>query len=232
MNQTKRLLNNFNKLDFVGYLFAFLSFVIFIHTFFYIDEVEIKKQSIYWFFISFVAALFPNIKQFKFKDIEIEFRDKIIQEVGEKIEKSTKNLEENLSQKLELDAKVFKSLQALSMREQILPEEAKDKRRESYQIWFNYLNNLDSEKKLEEQKKYSLLHLKNWDMKISNLKQMLSQVGFFNGIIDNEEFTVELAQSISEFQKQYELFPVDGTAGPVTINKLSQEIMKMKTDKR
>jgi peptidoglycan hydrolase-like protein with peptidoglycan-binding domain len=63
-------------------------------------------------------------------------------------------------------------------------------------------------------------------MDVADLKKMLQKAGLYQGLID-EVFDEQLVQSISAFQEKYGVEPVDGTAGPKTLSKLS-EVIKQK----
>ncbi|MEH2112225.1 peptidoglycan-binding domain-containing protein [Nostoc sp.] len=62
-------------------------------------------------------------------------------------------------------------------------------------------------------------------MDVADLKKMLQKIGFYKGVIDEE-----LAQSISVFQENYGVTPIDGTAGPKTLSKLSEVIKQKNMD--
>lgn len=46
----------------IGYSFSVFAFIIFVYTFCFPVEKELKQQAIYWFYSSLVSALIPNIK--------------------------------------------------------------------------------------------------------------------------------------------------------------------------
>jgi tetratricopeptide (TPR) repeat protein len=64
---------------------------IFLYSFFITDKEELLDNSIYWFIISLIAALFPYIKQIKYKDLEVLLKDE-----AEKIRKTVEEESEEL----------------------------------------------------------------------------------------------------------------------------------------
>lgn len=213
--------NNFEeakRLKFLGYTFSAISFVVFIYILLFPVEKELKQQAIYWFASSFVAAIIPNVKQFKIKDIEVQ-----LQEISQKIE-DNKNLIEQRTE--ELKESLFLSLESVREREESLPEEYKSKRDLKYRRYAKRLKELTPEERLKEQKRFTRYHLNNIDMDVADLKKMLQITGLYQGVID-EIFDEQLAQSITDFQEKYGVTPIDGTAGPKTLSKLS-EVIKQK----
>ena len=110
-----------------------------------------------------------------------------------------------------------------------MPEEYKSKRESRYQRYADRLKKLNSEERLKEQKKSTRFHLNKIYMDVADLKKMLQKIEFYKGVID-EEFNEELVQSISAFQENYGVTPIDGTAGPKTLSKLSEVIKQKQMD--
>lgn len=75
----------------VSYSFASFAFFVFLYSFFSSEEVY-KAQSIYWFYGSFISTLIPQIKQLKYSDLELIFR--------EELKKTEANVEENIKEEL------------------------------------------------------------------------------------------------------------------------------------
>jgi murein L,D-transpeptidase YcbB/YkuD len=203
------------KLKLLGYSFSAISFVVFVYILLFPVEKELKQQAIYWFASSFVAAIIPNVKQFKIKDVEVQ-----LQEISQKIE-DNKNLIEQRTE--ELKESLFLSLESVREREESLPEEYKSKREQKYQRYAERLRKLTPAERLKEQKRFTRSHLNNIDMDMVDLKRMLQKAGLYQGSLD-EVFDEQLAQSISTFQEKYGVTPIDGTAGPKTLSKLSEVI--------
>jgi Putative peptidoglycan binding domain len=203
------------RLKSFGYSFSAISFFVFIYVLVFPVEKELKQQAIYWFASSFVAAIIPNVKQFKFKDVEVQ-----LQEISQKIEEN-KNLIEQKNE--ELKTNLLLSLESVKKGEESLSKELKSQREIEYQGYMKKLNELTPEERLKEQKRYTEFDLNTVGMSIANLKTILQELGFYQDNID-EVFNVELAQSIKAFQEKYEVTPFDGTAGPKTLSKLSEVI--------
>ena len=208
-------INEDKRLTSFGYSFSAISFLVFIYVLLFPVEKELKQQAIYWFASSFVAAIIPNVKQFKIKDIEIQ-----LQGISQKIEEN-KNLIEQKNEELRND--LFLSLESVRKNEESLSEDYRSKREQEYQIYASKLEKLTPEKRLREQHKYTIIDLIDIGMSISDLKRMLQKTGFYKGELD-EIFNEELAQSIGAFQQKHDVLPVDGTAGPKTLSKLSEII--------
>jgi murein L,D-transpeptidase YcbB/YkuD len=207
--------NEDKRLKLFGYSFSAISFLVFAYVLIFPVEKELKQQAIYWFASSFVAAIIPNVKQFKIKDIEVQ-----LQGISQKIEEN-KNLIEQKNAELRND--LLLSLESVRKNEESLPEDDRSKREQEYQIYASKLAKLTPEKRLREQHKYTMIDLIDIGRSISDLKRMLQITGFYKGEID-EIFHEELAQSIGAFQQNHGVLPVDGTAGPKTLSKLSEII--------
>jgi Putative peptidoglycan binding domain len=206
------------RLQSFGYSFSAISFLVFIYVLLFPVEKELKQQAIYWFASSFVAAIIPNVKLFKIKDIEVQ-----LQGISQKIEEN-KNLIEQKSEELRDD--LFLSLESVRKNEESLSKDYRSKREQGYQRYARKLEKLTPEMRLREQNKFTIINLIDIGMSISDLKKMLQKAGFYKGEID-EGFNEQLAQSIGAFQQKYGVIPVDGTAGPKTLSKLSEIISSL-----
>lgn len=203
------------RLKLLGYSFSTISFVVFVYILLFPVEKELKQQAIYWFASSFVAAIIPNVKQFKIKDFEVQ-----LQEISQRIEDNKSLIEQKTE---EIKESLFLSLESVREREESLPEEYKSKRELEYRRYAERLKELTPDRRLKEQKRFTQSHLNRIYMDVADLKKMLQKIGFYQGSID-EVFDEQLAQSISAFQEKYGVEPVDGTAGPKTLSKLSKVI--------
>jgi murein L,D-transpeptidase YcbB/YkuD len=219
------------RLKFFGYSFSAISFFVFIYVLVFPVEKELKQQATYWFTSSFIAAILPSVKQFKFKDFEIQFKDieNRLQGISQKIEES-KSLIEKKNEELKAD--LLLSLDSVRKSEESLSEELKSQRESAYQIDMEKLNKLTPEERLKEQKRYTEFDLNTVGISVANLKTMLQETGFYQGNID-DVFNLELVQSVKTFQEKYEVTPFDGIAGPKTLSKLSEVIgyLYIKSDK-
>lgn len=192
----------------IGYGFGIFALVIFIYSFFYSGESALKEQAIFWFYSALIASLIPHIKHFKYKDLEVQFREnfqKLEKDVGEKIEK----LEHSFVDKLE-------NLKAYEM--SLSPEE-KARRQTVHTNYATRLGAMSEEEQLHDQEVRSRNAMNN-KITLPEFKSLLKQAGYFYGEKDNT-FTPALVQSIKEFQAKNSM-TVDGIAGNLTIIKLGE----------
>jgi len=115
------------------------------------------------------------------------------------------------------------SLEEVRKSEESLSEEYKSKRDMAHKNYAKRLKKLTPEERLKTQKRTTLRHLNEAGIYVNDFKKMLQEAGFYKGSIDHI-FDEELAQSISDFQKENKVEPIDGTAGPKTLSKLSEVI--------
>jgi murein L,D-transpeptidase YcbB/YkuD len=209
--------NEVQKITLFGYSFSLISFIIFVYILFFSIEKELKQQAFYWFASSFVAVLIPNVKQFKFKDLEVQ-----LQEISQKIENNKTLIEKKAE---ELNENLFLGVESVRKRENSLSEAYKQKRNDNNQKYAEKLNRMSSEERLKEQKKFTCFYLHNINKDLVYLKKMLQKAGFYNGATD-EKFDEQIAQSISRFQEHYGVKPIDGIAGPQTLSKLGEIVQE------
>jgi murein L,D-transpeptidase YcbB/YkuD len=209
MTKNSNSKKNISKLELIGYLFAFFSFMMAIYTFFLCKENEIRKQSIFWFFGSFAAASISYIDQFKVGDIELKLqqqKEQIVNEVGDK-------LQELIRDKLSL----------VDLLEDSITEEHRKTRDDQNRKYLEWLNSLPEDKKLATQKMNTIFQLTQRSLRVSDFKKMLAKASLYQGNTENEEFDRELTKAIEEFQNKYGLSP-DGTCGQITLSKLSKVV--------
>lgn len=75
------------------YSFSCVAFAIFIYSFFITKNPALNKQAIYWFYSSIITLLIPNIKQFKYGDLEVVFKDEL-KKVEETLDTKTRELKD------------------------------------------------------------------------------------------------------------------------------------------
>lgn len=84
--------------------------------------------------------------------------------------------------------------------------------------WDNFNNLVDALPSVERRKTQELNtkhYLEMYDLSISQLKQALKDIGFFNGVVD-DEYEDAVVLSIERFQRAFNLRHVDGVFGPLT----------------
>lgn len=77
----------------VCYAFSIVAFGVFAYSFFFSNDPALKEQALYWFFSSIVIAIIPKIKQLKYKDLEVVFKDEI-KKVEESLVRKTRELKD------------------------------------------------------------------------------------------------------------------------------------------
>lgn len=202
----------------IGYGFGIIALAIFIYGFFFSPDSILKEQAILWFYSALIASLIPQIKQFKYKDLEIQFREnfqKLEKDVGEKIEK----LELNLLDKVE----------KIKRQEMSLSGDNKERRLKTHNEFANMLASLPEQERLFYQEQQSRMNLQRNDMSLIEFKTLLKQAGYYVGEID-DHFTVSLKNSIKDFQTKSQLDTVDGIIGDLTILRLHENISNKTTN--
>ena len=64
-------------IDYIGYPFSIMAFAIFVYCFFFTDNAVLNSQAMYWFFTSLISAFIPQIRKFKYNNIEVTLGKKI-----------------------------------------------------------------------------------------------------------------------------------------------------------
>ena len=91
--EKKAMAKKATAITYVGYIFSALAFLVFVYTFFFVSEDNLRTQAIYYFLVSLVAAALPQIEQLKYNVLEVRFRQEIqtvrdrIQEIDERVTK-------------------------------------------------------------------------------------------------------------------------------------------------
>lgn len=201
---------------------TFAAFALFlcVHSFFFSPETEIKTQSIYWFCVALVASIIPYIKEvatyiesIKLGDIEIALNEvrKELQRVDDKVDV--------------LDNKLLVSLSQVHQSEAALSKEARDNRQQIYEESAEVLALLPPDKRVKLQERLTRNHLNNIGIQISDLKEVLHKLTYYQGSIDNT-FSLDLVQAIETFQAQCMEGQPDGIVGPMTLAKIAEMLMR------
>lgn len=188
----------------VGYLFSVLALAACIYTLFS-DAAEVKTQAFYWFLGSLVSALIPHIKQLRYKDLEVSFKE----------------MEARLTKKVEhLHDEFFVALEQVRAGEEALSPEYKKRRKEVFQRFTNSLEQMPAEERFREQMLRTRRYLNQFKLEVFQLKEMLKKLDSYSGPIDND-FTPELVDAITHFQENHGLQPADGIFGSLTYQKMA-----------
>lgn len=200
----------------ISRIFVLFAFGICIYSFFLSDETEIKTQAIYWFCIALVSAVIPYLEEvveyiqsIKLGDIEIALKE---------VEKEIKRVDNRVEK---LDEKLLISLSQVRQSEASLSKEARESRQEIYDESSQALALLSPENKISLQKRLTLNHLNNIGIDVKTLKEILKDMGYFYGNID-QFFTPELVQSVEDFQSKNMTGRSDGIVGPMTLSKIAE----------
>jgi len=163
------------KTELVCYLFSIFSFLILLYTLFS-EKIELQKQSISWFYLSFIAALIPgfgnfvlsaivpNLKGIKIQQLEITFREEF-QRLGNELEKRIERKTE------EIQSSLVNAIESVRLKESKLSDEYRRMRENSYQRYAEALKFLPDDIRLEQQKYYTLEYLNNVDITVKSLKE-------------------------------------------------------------
>lgn len=199
--------------------FATFALVVCCYSLFFSSETAIKTQAIYWFYSALISAIIPYLDEVAvyIKTIKVgsggielamnEVKDKI-QKIDEKVEK--------------LDNKLLQTLEQVQQNEATLSQQARGMRQQNYDSWtVNVLTKMSPQEKLATQESLTHTHLKNEGVRMMQLKEMLTQLGYYHGNID-QVFSPELAQAVEKFQLENGLGIPDGIAGSVTLAKIAE----------
>ena len=194
----------------VSYGFSIIAFLVFLYSFFRSPDPAIQQQAIYWFYTSLVTALIPNVKQFKIKDFEVQFKEEI-KKIEQKIHK--------------LNDEFFKTLETVKASESHLSQEVKAQRTASWHTFNEHLESLPEPERFHEQQRISLKNLHEYLVTVSQLKQQLHKIDYFHGTID-DDFSKELVAALFAFQEDYHLEFIDGMFGKMTYLKLAEVLVE------
>jgi hypothetical protein len=193
----------------ISYGFGIFAFFIFLYSFFYTSEEAYKKQAIYWFYGSLISTLIPQIKQFKYKDLEVVFREEL-----QKVEK-------NINQKVtKLESDFLGAVEQVRSQEASLSPEYRQWRGEVFNDFAKHLEALSPEEQLSNQENFSRSYLQNLTITLPELKVMFKKLDYYDGAID-DLFTSELVECIKTFQQTNGIEPIDGIFGNLTYTKLA-----------
>ena len=194
----------------LAYIFALVALGMFIYTSFTETGTALKDQGIYWFFASFFSALIPHIKQFRYKDLEVTFKEEV------------KNLEISFAKRIDkLNSDIFLAAEPLRAGEEVMSPERRKRRDEVFQRFATDLQQLPPQERFMKQEQMSRQYLNQLKLDVSQLKDILQKLGFYSGPIDNE-FTPQLVDAMTIFQTKNRIKPVDGIFGFLTYQKMAE----------
>jgi murein L,D-transpeptidase YcbB/YkuD len=199
-------------LNLVASLFSFAALAICLYSLFGDVEAEMREQAIYWFLAAFVAALMPMIRQFRYKDLEIAFREEVQQ------------LERRVTEKIDqLDTDMFVALEQVRAGEAALDPAYRAHRDAVFARFATELDGLPAEVRLQRQEALTRQYLSQLKWTVAQLKEALAGLGYYTGTVD-EQFTPRLVEAVRVFQQVEGLTPVDGIFGLQSYQKLAQRL--------
>ena len=113
------------------------------------------------------------------------------------------------------DKMIEKKIEALNMEADEMKWAEEDAENMKY---YNVQNKMRFYQSQKGKRGYYIMQKGDTGLQVENLKQALSDAGFYKGTVD-EEFTDDLVEAVEKFQKS-EGLTVDGVAGPMTLKKL------------
>jgi murein L,D-transpeptidase YcbB/YkuD len=199
--------------------FAIFALVVCCYSLFFSSETAIKTQAIYWFYSALISAIIPYLEEVAAYTKTIKVGSGGIEialnEVKEKIQKIDIKVEK-------LDNKLLQTLEQVQQNEATLSQQARGIRQQNYDSWtISVLAKMSPQEKLATQESLTHTHLKNEGVRMTQLKETLSQLGYYHGNID-QAFSPELAQAVEKFQLENGLGIPDGIAGSVTLAKIAE----------
>lgn len=203
----------------ISIAFSAFALIVCFHSLFFTTETAVKTQAIYWFYAAFVSAIIPYLEEVADYIKTIKVGSGGIEIAMNEVKKEIQKIDEKVEN---LDNKLLRTLDKIQQNESALSQQAREVRQRNYDSWaVNRLAKMSSEKKLATQESLTHYHLGSEGVEIKELKNMLSQLGYYDGSID-QVFTYELVQAVEKFQSENGLGIPDGIAGSITLSKIAE----------
>jgi peptidoglycan hydrolase-like protein with peptidoglycan-binding domain len=120
----------------------------------------------------------------------------------------------------------LQTLEQVQQNEATLSQQDRGMRQQNYDFWtVNVLTKMSPQEKLATQESLTHTNLKKEGVRMMQLKEMLTQLGYYHGNID-QVFSLELAQAVEKFQLENGLGIPDGIAGSVTLAKIAELLLR------
>lgn len=198
--------NRPDRLPMIAFFFSFSALVIFLYVFFTDVGPELKSDAIYWFLIALTAAIIPQVRQIRFRDLELHLKEEI-EKHREEVEKRVDDLQALTS-----------SLNAVALSESAIPIEVREHRDRVYRNFNQRLKGMNPDQRLKTQEHFSRMHLARFDISLPDAKRALAALNFYRGEV-TDQFDLETANAIQKFQQESSI-EADGILGPMTCEKL------------
>ena len=207
------------SISIVSIAFSVFALIVCYHSLFVIPETAIKTQAIYWFYAALVSAIIPYLEEVVVYIKTIKVGSSGIEIAMNEVKKEIQKIDEKVEK---LDNKLLQTLDRIQQNESSLSQQAREIRQQNYDSWtVNGLAKMNPQAKLATQESLTYNHLKSEGVGIKELKDMLGQLGYYHGNID-QVFTPELAQAVEKFQFENRLGIPDGIAGSITLSKIAE----------
>lgn len=203
----------------ISIAFAVFALIVCCHSLFFSSETAIKTQAISWFYAALASAIILYLEEVAVYIKTIKVGGSGIEIAMNEVKKEIQNIEAKVNK---LDEKLLQTLDQIQQNEASLSQQAREIRQQNYDSWtVNVLAKMSPQEKLATQESLSLSHLKSEGIGIMQLKNMLSQLGYYRGNTD-QVFSLELAQAVEKFQAKNGLGRPDGIAGSITLSKIAE----------
>lgn len=169
---------------------------------------SVEDQGIYWFLVGAVALILPAVTRIRWKDLEIEFRERL------------HKVEDGLSA---VQSALRNAGARAQEREQRRSTADSDALREQFNRFEERLPTLAPEDLLRVQREDSLTYLASIGLSVGEVKMALKQAELYDGEVD-DQFTTAVAKAVADFQRTRRLPNVDGIVGPDTVVALRNEM--------
>lgn len=207
----------------ISIFLAIFALVVCCYSLFFSSETAIKTQAIYWFYSALISVIIPYLKEVAVYIKTIKVGSSGIEIAMNEVKEKIQTIDAKVDK---LDNKLLQTLEQVQQNEATLSQQAREIRQQNYDSWtVNVLAKMSPQKKLATQESLTYTHLKNEGVKMTQLKETLSQLGYYHGNID-QTFSPELAQAVEQFQLENGLGIPDGIAGSVTLAKIAELVRR------
>jgi murein L,D-transpeptidase YcbB/YkuD len=203
-------------LPLISLVFSLFAFAVFLYVFFGNVAKEFRADAIYWFLIALAAAVLPQLKQIRFRDLEISLREEISKS-REEVEQRVDNLQAFMS-----------SINSVELSESALSQDQREHRDRVFRDFNRRLQGAEPEQRLGLQERFTRMHLAKLGISLSDVKTALAQLGLYKGNITND-FDNATARAIEHFQEMNGL-EADGIFGLMSYQRLAAHLAQKSGD--
>lgn len=226
------------KIKYTAYGVAVVSFATFVYAVFGSDAT-FRSEGKWFLFCSIIALFIPYLKEWRYGEfvMKLDHLDEKVDTVTNKIVKSDIAMAMMraysglpLEIQTAIAAKVREPFRGVL--EGKLEQEAQERQLQLllYGDCAKQLAEMPKEDASKLRAALTTAHLEGMGITISELKEKLSQLGFYNGGKDTE-YNNQLENAILAFQKRYNAGPVDGVCGAITYDMIQKESQEASGDR-